>query len=266
MRCNPAAETKCTRAEKNAQRLQHPPTLEELWVIEGSEKIKKRCARWTRPLFPPWSVAPSHNLLHGGTHKLYHLHIIAMVCGTGRPWAAPRCSWTRSCAARCGTPSWRVILGTSITCSAKTVEDLKDIHRLVHHLRHRVSSSGTTGTQSTSCSTECRRTRSCGPDTGVSLSGRGAPTASTSSTSIAKYTAPAAWGWGCVLDRGRVVQLVILLPLPGLLLSPWGSVVVKTWPGPQRSTAARVATTSGVVDAYATEQLLWRAASWGPPW
>ena len=55
---------------------------------------------------------------------------------------------------------------------------------------------GTTGTQSTICSTVRRKTRSCGPDTADSRSGRD-PAASTSSTSREKYSVPAAWGVGC---------------------------------------------------------------------
>ena len=62
-------------------------------------------------------------------------------------------------------------------------------------------------------------------------------------------------------DRRRVVHLVILLPGPGPSSVPVGLSGERTWPGPQRSTAARVATTSAAVAAFAAAQRSTRAAS-----
>ena len=60
------------------------------------------------------------------------------------------------------------------------------------------SRDGTTGGLSTSCSMVRRCTRFCGPDTSSRRSGREPLAAGTSSTSIGKYTVPAAWGGGCL--------------------------------------------------------------------
>ena len=73
---------------------------------------------------------------------------------------------------------------------------------------------GTTGTQSTICSTVRRKTRSCGPDTADSRSGRD-PEASTSSTSKGKVLGACRLGGWDAPERGRVVLLV---PTPQPLL------------------------------------------------
>ena len=58
------------------------------------------------------------------------------------------------------------------------------------------------------------------------------------------------------------MQLALLLPGPGLLVLVRNGAT--TWPGPQRSTAAHVATMSAVVAAFFAVQLQSRAARWGP--
>ena len=62
------------------------------------------------------------------------------------------------------------------------------------------------------------------------------------------------------LERGRAVHLETPPPRPWPSSVPVGLSGVTTWPGPQRSTAARVATTSAIVAACDAEQLLWKAA------
>ena len=141
--------------------------------------------------------------------------------------------------------------GTSITCSAKP---LSKIFRTSTNWSTicgtGASSSGTTGTQSVSCSTVCRRTLSCGPDTASSLSGRELLAAGGSSSSRKKCCTPAAWGCGESSSLGS--KFSSRSPGPG----PVGRYGANTRPRPQRRKDVHVATTVRVVA---------RAASWPPP-
>ena len=118
----------------------------------------------------------------------------------------------------------------------------------------RICTRGAKQTKSTVCSTVCRWTRACGPG-GSARAGRPPPAGlffvQAEELRLGRRSLP---------DLGRVVQLALLLPGPDLLLSS-GEVVATTWPGPQRSTAAHVATMSAVVAAFDAEQLRSWAAS-----
>ena len=80
-----------------------------------------------------------------------------------------------------------MIVGTSITCSATTGSETKNLTTSAAWSTicdTGASRTGTPRTGSTICSTVRRRTRSCGPDTSSRRSGREPPAAGTSSTSI----------------------------------------------------------------------------------
>ena len=100
--------------------------------------------------------------------------------GTGTPTNCSASCGSRG-TTRCGT--WcRMILGTSITCSTSGNE----LSRIFSTFTGCSTTSGTgtsskgrTGALSAICSTVCRCTRSCGPDTAKSRSGREPPSSST---------------------------------------------------------------------------------------
>ena len=130
------------------------------------------------------------------------------ICGSGRT-------------VRCRMASWKVILGTSITCSGTTVSSgLSTSTSWSTVCGTGASSSGTSGTQSTISSTVRRCTRSCGS---TSSNGAGRPAAGASPTSspasIAKCWAPAAWGVGC--SGTWPCRATRSPPGPCHSLSPW---------------------------------------------
>ena len=135
-----------------------------------------------------------------------------------------------NCSAVCGTGRDRQrggrerleILGTSISCSGTGRSTIfSTSSNLSTSCGTGASSSGTTGTQSTVCSMVRRCTRSCGPDTS-SRRWPGAPGGRHIIHVHRTVHGACRLGKGRPPDLRRKVQLEILLPGPGLLLSPWG--------------------------------------------
>ena len=124
-----------------------------------------------------------------------------------------------------------MIVGTSITCSATTGSEAKNLTTSAAWPTICGTGASRTGTRtgSTFCSTVRRRTRSCGL-TSVSRSGRDLATG-TSSTSMAKYWVPAAWGVG--VFRIVAVQFNSLPHSPALAvlcpLEEWCANVARAW-------------------------------------
>ena len=143
---------------------------------------------------------------------------------------------------RCGMKSCE-ILGTSITCTTSFIRISISWSTVCGTGSSRIFPMGA---KSASCSTVYRWTRSCGTEGSARLAGR---LPQGSSSNELKSTG---WRRGAS-GTSRVLQLE---PPP----RPWPSsgavrCGAETWPWPQRSTAACVATTSAVVAACAAEQL-----------
>ena len=79
--------------------------------------------------------------------------------------------------------------------------------------------------ETTTCSTLCQRTRSCGPDTAKSGSGRD-PWAASNPTATSSQSTRCRLGRRMRPDRRRVDHLVILTLRSGHPLSPWRGVVL----------------------------------------
>ena len=111
-------------------------------------------------------------------------------------------------------------MGTSISCTGTRRSTIfSTSSNFSTNCGTGASRTGTPRTGSTSCSTKCRWTRSCGPDTDANRSGLEPPAAGTSSTSMAKYWVPAAWGggapgtWPCTTPRTPSPALAVFCPL-----------------------------------------------------
>ena len=145
--------------------------------------------------------------------------------------------------------SWRVILGTSITCSGTMVSSglsTSTSHRLLHRSIEDLHHGSKFGRLLHGAPLDLRPQRLC-------QAGRQPP------AGLFFVEAEELRLKRSLPDLGRVVQLALILSGPGLPSVPVGLSGVTTWPGPQRSTDARVATTSAVVAACDAEQRSWPA-------
>ena len=123
------------------------------------------------------------------------------------------------------------ILGTSITCSTSG----KELSRIFSTSTSCSTTSGTgassigrTGAPSAICSTVCRCTRSCGPDTAESRSGREPPSSGTLTSSRPWYRVTGSWEvgasgiWPCASPRTHLPALAIVCPRGGCVVSKLG--------------------------------------------
>ena len=101
----------------------------------------------------------------------------------------------------------------------RSVEELEEVHQLVHHLRHCYVE------ESASCSTACRWTRSCGPRGSTRPFGRVPHTASSSSNSEKNAVSPAT----LVFDVQCVASLVLAVSRPHSSLNFGGNGAEEWW-------------------------------------
>ena len=155
----------------------------------------------------------------------------------------------RCCNSRAKRTGWPRDLGRCDTLLGnRGIEALEHGHQSVHHLRHRYTKSMHHGRDVANLLHGVPQNPLLRPDANEAVRPRPAGLS-------VKRRAPAGEGGG-LLDRRRVVSSFCTFPPP----RPWpSSGAVRcgagTWPGPQRSTAARVATTSAVVAAAASTRL-----------
>ena len=151
-------------------------------------------------------------------------------------------------------------MGPAITCSLTSTNACSSICCKILSCTPPRATSGTVasrmctmGANSARCFTVCRWTRSCGPGGSPRQGGRLPPGSSSYKLKSS------CWGGWVFQDLARS-ETRSPLPRPSPSSVPVGLSVAATWPGPQRSTAAHVATMSAVVAACDAEQLLWKPA------